>query len=223
MGIETLRPTVGEAPRLAWVSARAWSPNHGVAVMIWPGHLMTVGLAIIGKVLYRLRRPEGTSLIVVTPLSRLGQISPVGLLGLAAVMAGLFAALIGAGVVDTPTVLVLLFLFAPGLVQQGGTAFGAGPEWRQTLRDMASRGEPGHAADVVWVAGSAASWPGRQGNLTALVKALAPHLDDKTVLMQARTSALATVYASWGWTPISAGSRTLIRGACPPPASGPVI
>lgn len=210
MGAGALHPTVREAPRLAWASARAWSPNRGVAVMMWPGHLATVGPAIIRKTLYRLRRPEGISLITVTPLSRLEQVGPVALAGVAVAMAGLFVAAIGVGAVDTPTVLVLLFLFAPGLVQQGRTAFGADPEWRQTLQDMATHRGPDHAC-VVWVAGSAASWPERQGNLTALMGALAPHLDDKTVLMQAHTPALATVYASWGWTPISPGGCTLIR------------
>jgi hypothetical protein len=185
--------------------------------MMWSGHLVTVGPAIIRKVLYRLRRPEGISLITVTPLSRLEQVGPVGLAGVAVAMAGLFAAVIGVGVADTPTVLVLLFLFAPGLVQQGRTAFAADPQWRQALQDMASHREPDHAA-VVWVAGSAASWPERQGNLTALMGALAPHLDDKTVLMQARTPALATVYTSWGWTPISPGGCTLIRGPRRPSA-----
>ena len=104
--------------------------------------------------------------------------------------------------------MALFAVFAPGLAQQALTAARAGPEWRHTLREFA---DPAPGESSVWVAGAAASWPQRRGNLTALLDRLSPHLDDKTVLAHARTPELAGVYAQWGWTPEVGAGQTLIR------------
>lgn len=180
--------------------------------------LLTVLAAVWRRRLFRVRRPQGTSLIVVVPLSPLERSGGAGMVALVLLVVGLVSVLVRAGIADGPTVVALFAVFGPGIAQQAVVALGAGPQWRRTVRQVADPADPGSAdprsgpgMPSVWVAGSAASWPPRRGNLTALLDRLTPHLNDTTVLLYARTPALAALYGRWDWTPAETDPQTLIR------------
>ena len=226
--VEVLRPTLGEAPRLAWTAARAWAGGRPVrAAVTWPGYCLTMATAIARRRLFRLRRPEGTALIVIGPLSRLERTGRAVLAALALLIAVAATAVIRAGLVHVPTLVVLAVAFGPGLLDadphrlalRPHVAGHPEPARRRAVSTRRSRrSPPGAGAGLGRRRRRQLASPQRQPHRPARPAHPPPGPGDH--VLHARTPALARVYRRWRWVPSPVDPRTMIRPAATPGQPG---